>query len=157
MKHFTYQADEEAATAALGAALAAVLPAGSTVALCGTLGAGKTRLVQAVAAAAGVEPRSVVSPSFVLIQEYAGRVPIYHIDAYRLRDADEFRQLGPEEYFEGRGLVLIEWADRVRPALPPQRMEIDITVTGPQSRRFDLTALGGPYAAVLDALAARLG
>ena len=121
MEHFTYEADDEAATAALGAALADALPAGSTVALCGTLGAGKTRLVQAIAAAAGVDRRSVVSPTFVLIQEYAGRVPVYHIDAYRLRDEDEFRQLGPEEYFEGRGLVLIEWADRVRAALPAER------------------------------------
>ncbi len=156
MEHFTYQADDEAATAALGAALADALPAGSTVALCGTLGAGKTRLVQAIAAAAGVDRRSVVSPTFVLIQEYAGRVPVYHIDAYRLRDEDEFRQLGPEEYFEGRGLVLIEWADRVRSALPAERMEIDITVTGGQSRRFALMAIGGHYAAVLDAVAARL-
>ncbi len=157
MEHFTYQADDEAATAALGAALAAALPAGSTVALCGTLGAGKTRLVQAIAAAAGVDRRSVVSPTFVLIQEYAGRVPVYHIDAYRLRDEDEFRQLGPEEYFEGGGLLLIEWADRVRAALPGERMEIDITVTGAQSRRFALTAIGGHYAAVLEAVAARLG
>ncbi len=83
-------------------------------------------------------------------------MPVYHIDAYRLRDEDEFRQLGPEEYFEGRGLVLIEWADRVRSALPAERMEIDITVTGGQSRRFALMAIGGHYAAVLDAVAARL-
>ena len=83
-------------------------------------------------------------------------MPVYHIDAYRLRDEDEFRQLGPEEYFEGRGLVLIEWADRVRSALPAERMEIDIAVTGAESRRFALTAIGGGYAAVLDAVAARL-
>ena len=118
MAPFIYQADDEAATAALGAALAEALPAGSTVALCGTLGAGKTRLIQAIAEAAGVDRRGVVSPTFVLIQEYAGHRPIYHMDAYRLRSEDEFRQLGPEEYFDGQGLVLVEWADRVRAACP---------------------------------------
>ena len=60
----------------------------------------------------------MVSPTFVLIQEYRGRRTIYHIDAYRLRDDDEFQQLGPDEYFEGDGLVLIEWADRVEAACP---------------------------------------
>ncbi len=157
MERFTYEADDEAATATLGAALAEALPASATVALCGTLGAGKTRLVQAIAEADGVDRRSVVSPTFVLIQEYGGRRPIYHMDAYRLRSEDEFRQLGPEEYFEGPGLVLIEWADRVRAALPAERLEIDITVTGPQSRRFLIAAVGGRYTAVIDALAARLG
>ncbi len=157
MDLFIYQADDEAATAALGAALAETLPAGSTVALCGTLGAGKTRLIQAIAEAAGVDRRGVVSPTFVLIQEYAGRRPIYHMDAYRLRSEDEFRQLGPEEYFDGQGLVLIEWADRVRGCLPAERLEIDITVTGPESRRFAIRAVGACYAAVIDALAARLG
>ena len=90
-----------------------MLPPGTTVALCGTLGAGKTRLVQAIAEGLGVNRRDVVSPTFVLIQEYRGRRMIYHIDAYRLRDDDEFQQLGPDEYFESDGLVLIEWADRV--------------------------------------------
>ena len=113
MPPIIYNADDEAATAALGHALAEVLPPGTTVALCGTLGAGKTRLVQAIAEGLGVNRRDVVSPTFVLIQEYHGRRMIYHIDAYRLRDDDEFQQLGPDEYFESDGLVLIEWADRV--------------------------------------------
>ncbi|MEN6556898.1 MAG: tRNA (adenosine(37)-N6)-threonylcarbamoyltransferase complex ATPase subunit type 1 TsaE, partial [Thermoguttaceae bacterium] len=98
---WTFDAVEESDTARLGAALAEVLPNGTTVALCGTLGAGKTRLVQALAEASGVERRQVLSPTFVLIQEYHGRRSLYHIDAYRLRDADEFLALGPEEYFDG--------------------------------------------------------
>ena len=118
------------------------LPDGTTVALCGTLGAGKTRLVQAIAEAAGVDRRDVLSPTFVLIQEYHGRRTIYHIDAYRLRDEDEFLALGPEEYFDGDGLVLVEWADRVERCLPKDRIEIHIEVTGPQSRRFEIIALG---------------
>ena len=73
--------------------------------------------MQAVAEAAGVDPKQVLSPTFVLIHEYRGRLPIYHFDAYRLRDDDEFLQLGPEEYFDGSGWTFVEWADRVA-ALP---------------------------------------
>src|SRR5579871_5394859 len=100
MNQFVFHAADEAATARLGRALADALPAASVVALIGPLGAGKTRLVQAIAAAAGVKDQEVVSPTFVLIHEYRGRVPIYHFDAYRLRDEDEFLQLGPQEYFD---------------------------------------------------------
>ena len=156
MKRFTYEADGETATAALGTALAGVLPDGSVVALCGTLGAGKTRLVQAVAEASGVDRRDVQSPTFVLIHEYQGTRPIYHVDAYRLRDESEFLDLGPEEYFESEGLTLVEWADRVEACLPRERIEIRIDVTGPNSRRFDITALGDRYAPVIERLEAAL-
>ena len=148
-----FNADNEAATAALGHALADVLPAGTTVALCGTLGAGKTRLVQAIAEALGVNRRDVVSPTFVLIQEYRGRRMIYHIDAYRLHDEDEFQQLGPDEYFESDGLVLIEWADRVEGSLPRDYIEIRVEVTGFESRRFEIRAVGRRYEEVLQRLA----
>jgi tRNA threonylcarbamoyladenosine biosynthesis protein TsaE len=156
MPRLTYDASNESATAVLGAALAEVLPPGTTVALCGTLGAGKTRLVQAIAEASGVPRRDVVSPTFVLIQEHQGRRPVYHIDAYRVRDDDEFLQLGPDEYFESPGLVLVEWADRVQDCLPEARIEIHIEVTGPQSRRFEVIALGDRYADVIERLSARL-
>ncbi len=152
MTSFTYDADDENATAALGAALADVLPEGTTVALCGTLGAGKTRLVQAIAEAAGVDRREVVSPTFMLIQEYPGRPVVYHIDAYRIRDADEFLALGPDEYFESDALVLIEWADKVEVCLPRERIEIHIDVTGQESRRFEITAVGQRYAEAIASL-----
>ncbi len=152
----TYESTTEADTARLGAALAETLPPGTTVALCGTLGAGKTRLVQAAAEAAGIEPRDVSSPTFVLIQEYRGRIPIYHFDAYRLRDEAEFLDLGPDEYFDGDGLTFVEWADRVEGCLPAERIEIRIEITGPQSRRFDIVAVGRRYAAVVDSLRRRL-
>ena len=153
MDCFRYDAADEAATAALGAALAKVLPHNATVALRGTLGAGKTRLVQAVAEACGVDRRAVVSPTFVLIQEYQGRQTVYHIDAYRLRDEDEFLQLGPDEYFESDGLVLIEWADRVAGPLPRDYVEIRIEVTGVESRRFEIRAVGQRYEEMLRRLA----
>ena len=153
MTSFIFDAADESATAAFGAALAEVLPAGTTVALCGTLGAGKTRLVQAIAESLGVDRRNVVSPTFVLIQEHHGRRTIYHIDAYRLRDEDEFLALGPDELFESDGLVLIEWADRVAGCLPKDRIEIRIDVTGAESRRFAVTPIGQRYTAVCSRLA----
>lgn len=156
MNRFRFVARSEADTHRLGAALADVLPPGTTVALIGTLGAGKTRLVQALAAACGVPAETVVSPTFVLCQPYQGRRTLYHLDAYRLRDDDEFLDLGPEEYFASDGLVLIEWADRVLRCLPPDRVEVHITVTGETERTFDIVAQGPALASVLDALAARL-
>ncbi len=133
---FVFDAASEADTDRFGEALAAALPSGTTVALLGTLGAGKTRLVQAIAAALGIERGEVLSPTFVLCQKYDGRLPIYHLDAYRLRDEDEFRELGPEEFFDSPGLTFVEWADKVPDALPDERVEIEIEVTGPTSRRF---------------------
>lgn len=152
MEQFVYEAVDERATAAFGAALAEVLPTGATVALCGTLGAGKTRLVQAIAEATGVDRRDVLSPTFVLIQEYQGRRRIYHFDAYRLRNEAEFLALGPEEYFDADGIVLIEWADRVANCLPRDRIEIRMEVIGPQSRRMEVTALGDRFTGVIERL-----
>jgi tRNA threonylcarbamoyladenosine biosynthesis protein TsaE len=148
---------DEAATVAIGRALAAALPPRSLVALIGPLGAGKTRLVQAVAEAAGVDPRQVISPTFVLIHEYQGRLPIYHFDAYRLRDEDEFLQLGPEEYFDRDGWTFIEWADRVANCLPRERLEIRIEPTGAASRRFEISAIGERYAVLVDTLRSEEG
>ena len=157
MDRFVYESASEADTAALGAALAGVLPDGTTVALCGTLGAGKTRLVQAVAGGCGVDPRDVVSPTFVLVHEYHGRRPVYHFDAYRVRDEDEFLELGPEEYCEGPGLVLVEWADRVAGCLPDERIEIHIQVAGPEARQFEIAAVGARHRGIVDSLEGRLG
>ncbi len=156
MCKFSYHAADEAATVALGAALAEVLPDGTTVALCGPLGAGKTRLVQAIATAAGIDSREVVSPTFVLVHEYCGRRRIYHLDAYRVRDEDDFLALGPEEYFESGGLVLVEWADRVRGCLPTDRVEIRVEITGQASRRFEVAGLGSVSAGAVARLRSRV-
>ncbi len=156
MSQFTFLADSIADTERLGAALADVLPDGTTVALCGTLGAGKTRLVQAIAAACGVPRDEVVSPTFVLCQQYQGRRTLYHLDAYRLRDDDEFLELGPEEFFAAQAVTLIEWADRVRDCLPPEHIEINMEVTGETARRFQITAVGQMHRQTIEALHRRL-
>ena len=156
MTQFEFHAPNLAHTDQLGAALAAVLPAATTVALRGTLGAGKTRLVQAIAAGFDVPRSEVVSPTYVLCHEYEGRLPLYHLDVYRLRDDDEFLELGPEEYFESPGITLIEWADRVVDCLPSDRLEIDIQITGTSQRRFEISAIGARAETILEALRAKL-
>src|SRR5262245_41296112 len=121
----------------LGAALAESLRPGTVIALIGTLGAGKTRLVQAVAAALGVPRENVTSPTFVLVNEYVGgKMPIYHFDTYRLKDDDEFLNLGAEEYFGSDGITFVEWADRVAHLLPDERMEISIEIISAYERIF---------------------
>jgi tRNA threonylcarbamoyladenosine biosynthesis protein TsaE len=149
----TIHAKDERDTEHLGAVLAETLPPGTVIGLVGTLGAGKTRLVQAVAAALGVPSGSVTSPTFVLVNEYrGGRLPVYHFDTYRLKDEDEFLALGPEEYFESSGLTFVEWADRVADLLPQERLDISIEVTGETDRRF---AIAGTTPQ-LDELAGRI-
>jgi tRNA threonylcarbamoyladenosine biosynthesis protein TsaE len=126
-------------TYALGRELAHRWNAGDCVSLIGTLGAGKTAFVRGVAEGMGMEDsRWVSSPTFVIVQEYLGRVPIYHIDLYRLASPEaELMDLGLHEMLE-EGVVLIEWANRADDALPRPRWQIEISPTGDESRRFEL-------------------
>ena len=135
---------DEAGTAALGAAVAAAIEPPIVVALRGTLGAGKTRFTRALAAALGVDEAHVSSPTFVLLHEYAGVVPVYHFDAYRIQSEEEFWQLGADEYFSpsGHAVVIVEWADRVPGCLPGAYLDIEIAVAGETMRRFMFTAYG---------------
>ncbi len=137
---FIFQAKSEQETDRLGRTLAEVLPLGSVVALNGTLGAGKTRLVQAVAQAFSIPVSEVTSPTFVLINEYRqGTTPIFHFDTYRLESEIDFWELGPEEYFSDRGLCFIEWAERVENALPEDYLQIEIKIMPEERRDFYLS------------------
>lgn len=143
-------APDLATTMALGQRLGAHLFPGAVLALVGPLGAGKTHLVRAIAEGLGIpDSRCVSSPTFVLIQEYDARLPIYHFDAYRLPGAADFASLGAHEYLEGDGVCLIEWADRVAGALPADHLRIDIEVTGANSRRLVFSAAGPRHAQLL--------
>ena len=152
--NFQFAADNETDTARLGKVLADVLQPGTVVSLVGELGAGKTRLVQEIAVAMGVEREDVNSPTFVLIQEYAGRLPIYHFDAYRLRDSDQFLELGADELMESPGVCLIEWADRVSGVLPRDLLRIKIEVTGQTQRLFHISGSGPKSNSLVRQLAA---
>jgi tRNA threonylcarbamoyladenosine biosynthesis protein TsaE len=134
-----------AATVAFGHRLAELLFPGAVVALIGPLGAGKTRLVRAIAEGVGSDGRRVSSPTFALVHEYPGRMPIYHFDTYRLPDEAAFVDLGVDEYFAGDGVCLIEWADRVENMLPAEHLRITITPTGETSRRFEIESRGERY------------
>jgi tRNA threonylcarbamoyladenosine biosynthesis protein TsaE len=144
-----------AATQAFGRRLAAVLFPGAVVALVGPLGAGKTHLVRAVAEGLGVaDSRVVTSPTFVLIQEYQARLPIYHFDAYRLHGDAEFAELGAHEYFDANGVCFVEWADRAAGCLPKEILRITMEVTGETSRRAALEGVGERYGELVRSLAA---
>lgn len=135
-----------AATQALGRRLGQRLWPGSVVALIGVLGAGKTQLVRAIAEGLDIaDSRMVTSPTFVLVQEYAARLPIYHFDAYRLRSEGEFAELGAHEYFEDDGVCLIEWADRVPGCLPAEHLRVTLSVTGETSRCAVVEGRGRRY------------
>ncbi|MFQ5731508.1 MAG: tRNA (adenosine(37)-N6)-threonylcarbamoyltransferase complex ATPase subunit type 1 TsaE [Planctomycetaceae bacterium] len=154
MAKFPSRSEDE--TRQIGATLAAALAPGDVVALIGDLGAGKTRLVQAVAEALGVDRADVTSPTFVLIQEYDGRIPLYHFDTYRLNDLDEFLELGAEELFEGDGVCLVEWADRVADALPADHLRCEIAIAGEQQRILHFTATGPRSQRIVDMLVSSL-
>ena len=141
-QEYRFVSTSEAETASFGQRLARVLSSGDVVALQGQLGAGKTRLVQAIAAELGCSRSFVVSPTFTLIHEYDGRLPVYHIDAYRLKDSDEFLDMGGGELIHGDGVCLIEWADRIGDLLPQDHLRVEIEVTGEQSRVFQCLASG---------------
>ena len=142
----TINLSDLAATEAFGRRLAALLFPGAVVALIGPLGAGKTHLVRAIALGLGVaDGRVVTSPTFVLIQEYEGRLPVYHFDAYRLRGDSDFSDLGVYEYFEGDGVCLVEWADRAAGVLPVERLSVELAVVGETARRATVTGRGERY------------
>jgi tRNA threonylcarbamoyladenosine biosynthesis protein TsaE len=154
MSHDSVDLPDPAATDAFGRRLGAALFPGAVVALIGPLGAGKTHLVRAVAEGLDIaDPRVVSSPTFVLIQEYDARLPIYHFDAYRLRGAAELFDLGVHEYFEGRGVCLVEWADRVEACLPTEHLRVTLEITGPTARRAVVEGFGARFDAVVRALA----
>ncbi len=151
---FTFDVADLAGTTAFGRRLGGLLFPGAVVALVGPLGAGKTHLVRAVAEGLGIaDSRLVSSPTFVLIQEYPARLPVYHFDAYRLRTPAEFFDLGAHEYFEGEGVCLVEWADRVEDCLPADHLRVTLDPTGETSRRLTVEGRGDRYAALVRELA----
>ncbi len=131
----------EKSTEQLGQKLASLVRSGDILALYGELGAGKTCLVRGLAKGLGVEEGLVASPSFSLINEYPGPVPLFHIDCYRLHLEEEIDELGLEEYFDGPGITVIEWAERIR-GLPEDRLDITIRILDETRRHIQIKAYG---------------
>src|SRR5690242_19227045 len=145
----------EQETERLGQALADLAGPGTVIGLVGPLGAGKTRLARAIAERLGVDPGAIASPTFVLIHEYEGTIPVYHFDAYRLESVQAFEDLGVADYWNAGGLCLVEWADRVRGLLPAEAWFVRIEPIDATRRQVTIE-LPPSVPAVLDQLAARL-
>jgi tRNA threonylcarbamoyladenosine biosynthesis protein TsaE len=143
-----------AATEAFGRRLGSLLFPGAVLALIGPLGAGKTHLTRAIAEGLQVpDPWIVTSPTFVLLQEYRGRLAISHYDVYRLRGAIDFDDLGARETIEGDGVTIIEWADRVAASLPADHLRLTMSVVGATSRQVYGQAFGTRHQELLLQLA----
>lgn len=128
----------EEETEAIGCVMADLAAPDTVIGLIGDLGSGKTRLSRAIAEALGVPTATVSSPTYVLIQEYDGRLPVFHFDAYRLGGPDDFDALGASEYFRAGGVCLIEWADLVFDRIPTDSWIVRIATTGPNSRSITI-------------------
>lgn len=130
-----------AATRALAARLAVVARAGDLLCLTGDLGAGKTQFAKGFAVGLGIED-TVSSPTFVLMAEYRGRLPLFHVDLYRIDDAADALAGGLLDERQLEGVVIVEWAERLGDALPADRLDVFIDITGDHERRMTLRAGG---------------
>ncbi|MFK7819905.1 MAG: tRNA (adenosine(37)-N6)-threonylcarbamoyltransferase complex ATPase subunit type 1 TsaE [Planctomycetaceae bacterium] len=140
-------------TIAFGSKLAEQLVSTDVLALSGDLGAGKTHLSKGIAAGLGVDPDIVNSPTFVLLQQYAGTIPVYHFDTYRLSDPAEFEDIGGIELLEGDGVCLIEWPERIEELLPARTVKLSITAIDIEQRQIVIKPTGGRAIEIISAIA----
>lgn len=141
------------ATLALGRALGCCVSGGTVVGLVGPLGAGKTHLVKGIASGnADDRECEVTSPTFTLVHQYSGRLTLFHLDAYRLNRSAELLALGFEELVREDSAVVVEWADRVRDAMPSDTLWVEMTPLDESSRRIAFMAGGGHARGILEVL-----
>ncbi|MCH5295690.1 MAG: tRNA (adenosine(37)-N6)-threonylcarbamoyltransferase complex ATPase subunit type 1 TsaE [Treponema sp.] len=135
MTFYTHSADE---TIALGIRIGQRLKAGDVIAMRGTLAAGKTTITKGIAVSLGIKD-TVTSPTFCLISEYEGdRMPLYHMDVYRLEGPEDFLNLGAEEMIYGKGVCVIEWSEKVESELPEKTIYITLSPQEDGSRKIDI-------------------
>jgi tRNA threonylcarbamoyladenosine biosynthesis protein TsaE len=131
-------------TQEIGRRLGKLAQPGDVILLVGKLGAGKTCLAQGIAWGLGINDYAV-SPSFVLVRELYGRLPLYHMDFYRLDNIEEIAELGLDEYFYGRGVSVVEWAEKALSLLPPEHLLIEMEYVDESERRLRLKPAGKRY------------
>ena len=124
-------------TLTLGSVLASALEPGDIVALYGDLGAGKTHLAKGIASGLGIDPDDVTSPTFTIAQEYEG---VLHLDLYRIKTVEELARLGPDEWFQSDGVVLVEWPERAEEWLPGHTIRLRLSHAGGDRRRIELVS-----------------
>jgi tRNA threonylcarbamoyladenosine biosynthesis protein TsaE len=134
----------------IGKAIASRLKGQDIICLFGEFGSGKTVLTKGIAERLGVRKSQVISPSFVIIRQHLeGRLPLYHFDLYRLKDAQDIFNLGYEEYLYGDGVSVIEWAEKLNGLLPAEYLRVELCVGGKEERRIVLSAFGPRYEKLL--------
>lgn len=136
----------ERQTQEIAAQLAKRLKPGDVIALIGNLGSGKTAFVKGLVRGSGISKSKVLSPTFVLMRQYKGKMTVNHFDLYRLKNIQQLREIGYEEYFFSDGITVVEWADRVQEALPEEYLEIGFDFLDKNSRRLKFKAYGKRYA-----------
>ncbi len=142
---------DPAATTSLGLRLGAVVRAGDLLCLWGELGAGKTHLAKAIGAGLGIDA-VITSPTFILMAEYEGRLPLFHVDLYRLADGVDALAGGLLDDRQTTGVTLIEWPDRLGDAIPGERLDVLIGGSGEEPRDIDLVAHGERYRVLVEAI-----
>lgn len=135
-----YESRSPEETQRLGEALGRRLKAGDVVAAIGELGAGKTCFLQGLVRSLGVA-ETATSPTFVLVNHYRGRLPVYHVDAYRTQSLTELLDLGLEEFFYGDGVTVVEWADKLLALLPPHAITVRLSGLGDEPREIVVEGL----------------
>lgn len=136
--NFKYRSASVEQTIACGVHIATAARPGDIICLYGPLGAGKTHLAKGIASYFGIPAEQVDSPTFVLLQEYHGRHPVYHFDAYRLKSLDEARGIGFEEYIYDEGISIVEWPERVAELLPEERTDVYMSQLAGQQRQIEV-------------------
>lgn len=126
----------------IGRLLGKLLDAGDTVCLYGDLGAGKTNFAYGIARGLDVREQYITSPTFTFVNEYQGRVPLYHMDLYRLRGTDELENIGFDEYVESDGVTVIEWAERAEDELPAENLRVYLSSLDEKSRELGFLGEG---------------
>jgi len=136
----THNRDE---TIKLGENLAKKLSKGDVVALCGDLGSGKTTFTKGIGKGLGIkDPSHINSPTYVLIKEYKGKIPLYHIDLYRLDNLKDIEDISIEEYIYGDGITVIEWAEKIQSLLPKEHISVKFIVRGEDKREIKIEDIG---------------
>ena len=151
MKSLEMLSNSAAQTRNIGMKLGKSAAAGDVILLVGPLGAGKTCLTQGIARGLGIHEYTA-SPSFVLVREYQGKLPLYHIDLYRLDRIEEVTQLGLDDYLYGNGVCVVEWADKGLSVLPEEYLFIEMQIVSPMKRKLSFMPRGTRYLEMLSKL-----
>lgn len=149
MKNVEYISRSEEETWKIAIKVASLLQSGDVLTLEGDLGVGKTTFTKGIAKELHIQ-QTITSPTFTIIKEYDGKLPLYHMDAYRLENAEE--DLGFDEYFYGEGVTVIEWASFIEDFLPEERLEIEIERISDTERKISFHAIGSRYEKIIEQL-----